>query len=95
MNSVVFLLGVFLIPLAMLMTCHRYRRLSRRQRRALWGLVIGYGIALIGVLLALLAPPILWTPDQPIRSFIIQWGLILMPALGVISGALLPRPAPA
>lgn len=89
MNSVALLLGVFLVPLCMLAACHRFRRLSQDQRRVVWGLIIGYGVALPVVLLTLILPPVMWSPDQPLRSTLVYWGLLLMPALGATAGLVL------
>lgn len=91
MSSAAFLLGVFLIPLAMLASCNRFKRLSAAQRRAVWGLIIGYGIAVTTVLAATLSPPVMWAADQPLRDFVVHWGLLLIPLLGVLVASLLPR----
>ncbi|MDP5054839.1 MAG: hypothetical protein NWP69_13705 [Congregibacter sp.] len=88
MNVVALLLGVFLVPLTMLAACHRFRRLSRRERRTLWGFIIGYAVALIVVLIALMAPPMIWTPEHPIRSLIVHWGLLVIPGLGAAFASL-------
>lgn len=93
MNSIGFVLGVFFVPLAMLVACHRFRRLSRQQRRVVWGLIMGYGLALFLVLLVLLSPPVMWAADQPVRIFLVYWGLFLIPATGALVGRLLPTPA--
>lgn len=93
MNTLGLLLGIFVVPLAMLAACHRFRRLSRQQRRIVWGLIIGYGLALLLVLPALFIPPVMWAPDQPARSFLAYWGLFLIPVTGALAGRLLPLPA--
>ncbi len=93
MNSLGFILGVFFVPLAMLAACHRFRRLSSLQRRMVWGLIIGYGLALFLVLLVVLSPPVMWADDQPVRTFLAYWGLLLIPVIGALAGRLLPTHA--
>jgi len=90
MNAIGLVLGVFFVPLAMLAACHRFRRLSRQQRRIVWGLIIGYGMGLFIVLVMLLSPPVMWAADQPVRTFLVYWGLFLIPAMGALAAQLLP-----
>lgn len=89
MNSVGFLLGVFLIPVIMLSVCHRFRKLKRRQRQIFWGLAIGYAVAVVLVQVALLAPPVRWVPERSLRTFLVYWGLLVLPVLGAVAGLLL------
>ncbi|ESZ89331.1 hypothetical protein KT71_003972 [Congregibacter litoralis KT71] len=88
MNTLALLLGVFAIPLIILLSCHRFRRLGPQGRRRVWGLVIGYGFALIVVLAAMLSPPVLWTDSQPLRTLLVYWGLLTFPLLGTLGAAL-------
>jgi len=84
MSLLVFLFGLFAVPLGMLLSCHRFKRRTRRQRRMLWGMVAGYGVSLLVVLLVSLVPPVMWMPATGLRSFLVHWSLALLPALGVL-----------
>jgi hypothetical protein len=79
MSTVALLLGMFGIPLAALWLGHRFRRLSPARRRVFWGLVCGYGIALIIVALALFIDPVYWGDPATLRGAITHWGLLLIP----------------
>ncbi len=83
----VFLVGLFLVPFALLLGGHRLRRLPAPQRRAFWGAVTGHCLAGVLALAAALAPPEAWTPDERVRGFLGLWSLLIFPAIGAIGGA--------
>jgi hypothetical protein len=83
----VFLLGLFGVPVVLLIVGHRLRRRSPRARNAFVGAFIGHCVA--GVLAVTLGmiPPESWTPDQTARGFAGLWSLLVLPVAGGIAGA--------
>ncbi len=47
MGTVAFLLGLFGVPLALLVAAHKLRRRSDRAQRAFWGAAIGHCVAAV------------------------------------------------
>lgn len=84
----VFIIGVYVVPVALLAWGHKIRRLSLRSRRAFWGAVIGHIIAGTVALVWGMIPPESWTEDERARGFFGLWAMLLFPVLGGIGGAL-------
>ena len=88
---VVFLLGLFAVPLALLWWGHRVRRLDPRARRGFWGAIIGHCVAgSLAVTLGML-PPESWTEGETIRGFFGLWSMLVFPVIGGMTGALTAR----
>ena len=88
---VVFLLGLFAVPLSLLWWGHRLRRLDPRRRRAFWGAIIGHCVAgTLAVTLGML-PPEMWTEGETMRGFFGLWAMFVFPLLGGLTGALTAR----
>jgi hypothetical protein len=85
--TVVFIVGLYLVPLVLLAWGHRVRRLNPRARRSFWGAVIGHCIAGTLVMFGMM-PPEEWTADQTVRGFIGLWALLVFPTVGAIGGLL-------
>lgn len=87
----VFLIGLFGVPLVLLVWGRKVRRMDPRRRRAFWGAIVGHCIA--GVLAVSLGmiPPEAWTEQEMVRGFFGLWGLLLLPLAGGIAGALSTR----
>ena len=81
-----FLVGILVVPAALLWLGHRLRDRSPAQRGAFWGGVIGHSAALLLALGALHYPPELWTGG--VRTAIALWGMLLGGTLGALIGAL-------
>ncbi len=88
MNGIALLVGIFGAPLLLLGAGRRFRSRSRRHRAVFWGGVIGYGIAVLGVNLALMLEPVMWTEATPLRAAIVFWGLVAGAGAGAGLGAL-------
>jgi hypothetical protein len=90
----VFLVGLFGVPLLLLGYGHRLRRRTPRGRAVFWGALIGHCIAgCLAVTLGMI-PPEAWTPDDRLRGFVGFWSLCVFPLAGALIGAVVPtRPA--
>ncbi len=88
---VVFLAGLFVMPVALLWVGHRLRRRSPAVRGMFWGAVIGHCIAgLLAVVLGMI-PPEAWTSEQRVRGFAGLWSLLVFPLAGGIVGRIMNR----
>jgi len=84
---VVFVVGLFGVPIALLMLGHRLRRRSPRARAIFTGGVIGHCVAgLLAVIWGML-PPEAWGPNDTARGFAGLWSLLLFPILGAVAFA--------
>lgn len=86
-NTLVFIAGLYLVPLLLLAWGHKIRRLNPRARRAFWGAVLGHCIAGTLVMFGMI-PPEEWTAGETVRGLLGFWGLLLFPGLGAIGGLL-------
>ena len=85
MAKLAFLVGLFAVPLALLIAGHSFRRRSARGRTVFWGGVVGY---FAGVLLATtlaLLPAVQWLEAGP-RGIVVHWGMLLATLVGVAVG---------
>jgi len=88
---VALLLGLFVVPAALLWGGHRLRRKSARWRSTFWGAVVGYLLSACVSMTAGMMPPAMWSPDDTARGLLGFWSLILLPAAGALVGALMRR----
>lgn len=86
----VFLLGLFLVPLALLMFGHRIRRASARQQRAFWGAIAGHFVAGVLAVTYGMIPPESWTDSDTVRGFFGLWSLVVFPLVGALGAAVVP-----
>jgi hypothetical protein len=86
MAKLALLLGLFVVPTALLMLGHRLRERSPRQRGAFWGGVIGHGIAVVIAVAAMHWPPVLWTSEA--RIGLVFFAMLLGGIAGAAVGAL-------
>lgn len=87
----VFLLGLFAVPIALLAWGHKIRRLNPRSRRAFWGAVIGHCVAGTLALTLGMIPPEAWTESETTRGFFGLWAMLLFPVVGGITARLTAR----
>ena len=87
MNVLALLTGIVLVPVGALVLGRRFRHRSPRQRTLFWGLLTGYGVAVIAVSVALLLDPVHWDGDASWRSAMAWWGLSVGAFLGALTGA--------
>ncbi len=90
LEGAVLLLGIFGLPLVLLVKTQRFRDLGTRLRGAFWGGVIGY---LVGLLLwtgALLLPQVMWDPGSARLAGVVL-PLLMCGIVGIAIGALIGR----
>ena len=96
LDRLAFLLGIFVVPLALLAMGHRFARRSPRVRGAFWGALIAYGIAGTAALWVSMSPAAEWAGSDVMRGLLGFWGMLVAPLLGGALGALrAPGRAPA
>jgi hypothetical protein len=83
----VFLVGLYVLPLGLLWLGHHLKRRSARARRVFWGAIIGHCIAGTLALVAGIMFPEEWTAQERIRGFLGLWALLVFPVAGGIVGA--------
>lgn len=85
----IFIVGLYGVPVVLLAWGHKIRRLSPKSRRAFWGAIIGHCIAgTLAVTLGMI-PPEEWTSDETMRGFFGLWAMLALPLIGAAAGALL------
>jgi hypothetical protein len=87
LHQIALVLGVFGVPLALLVAGRRIRRAPMQRQSAFWGAVIGHVVAAIASLGASLMPPIGWQSADTLRGALGVWGLLALPLLGAVFGA--------
>ena len=88
---VAFLVGLYVLPLALLWLGHHLKRRSARAKRIFWGAVIGHCIAGTLALFAGMMLPEEWTTQERMRGFLGLWALLIFPLAGGIVGSLKNR----
>jgi hypothetical protein len=83
-----FIIGLYILPIALLAWGHKVRRLRPRSRRAFWGAIIGHCTAGTIAVVWGMIPPESWTAEDTARGFFGLWTLLLFPVIGGIGGAL-------
>jgi hypothetical protein len=88
---VAFIVGLYVLPLALLWLGHHLKRRSAQAKRIFWGAVIGHCIAGTLALFAGMMLPEEWTAQERMRGFLGLWALLIFPLAGGIVGALKNR----
>jgi hypothetical protein len=91
LGILVFIVGLYGLPIALLAWGHKIRKLSPRSRRAFWGAIIGHCIAGVVAVVWGMIPPESWTSEETLRGFFGLWALLLLPLAGGAAGALTTR----
>jgi RsiW-degrading membrane proteinase PrsW (M82 family) len=85
------LLGVFVVPGALVWLGHRLRRRPPAWRGAFWGALVGHVIALALGLTFGMIPPEEWSRDDRLRGAFAFWSFLVLPLLGGAVGWLRGR----
>ncbi|MFO7767391.1 MAG: hypothetical protein R6W82_00280 [bacterium] len=88
---IIFLAGLFLIPLGFLILGHRLRDRTRTQRRMFWWGVGGYLTGMAVAVTAALFPPVMWPGAGSLRGLAVHGGMLVFGALGFLLGGILAR----
>lgn len=87
LEGALLLAGIFGVPLALLASGHRFRRLGRRMRGAFWGGGVGFACGSLVWALATMAPAQMWAQGS-IRLTTVVSVLIVSGVAGFIIGGL-------
>ena len=82
-----FLVGLFGVPATLLWLGHRLRKRSPLVLGLFWGAVVGYGAAVLAVLVAGFCPMEAWTSQEVLRGLVGYWSLLVLPVVGGLLGA--------
>jgi hypothetical protein len=86
-SLVVFLLGLFGVPIVLLAVGHRLRRRGQRVRHAFVGAFVGHCVAGVLAVAFGLIPAEAWSPEDTRRGFVGLWSLLVLPVVGAAVGA--------
>lgn len=92
MLHLLFLTGLFLVPLVLLMLGHRLRDRTPTQRRMFWGGIIGYLAGMLVAVSAALYPPVHWPGTDSLRGLLVHGAMLFFGLLGMVSGAVTGGP---
>ena len=82
-DRVALLVGLFGVPLLILIGGRRFRHQSPNHRRRFWGATLGHTAGLLASLTATLVPPIWWHGGSWWRDFLVHWSMLVGAAVGV------------
>lgn len=85
---VTLLIGLFVVPVALLWLGHRLRRRTARQRAIFWGALWGHVAAMLVATVAVTIPAEGWSAQDLARGMLGYGSLVLLPLLGAVVGAL-------
>ena len=91
LHILAFIIGLFLVPLALLAVAHKLRRRSPRVRSAFWGAVLGHIAAAVVATTWGMIPAETLTPAEGARGFASLWTLLVFPLLGAAIGWFKPQ----
>lgn len=80
------LLGVFVVPGALVWMGHRLRRRPPAWRGMFWGALVGHVAALVAGLAFGMVPPEEWAPDDRVRGAFALWSFLVLPLIGAAIG---------
>jgi malonyl CoA-acyl carrier protein transacylase len=76
------LMGLFVVPMVLLLLGHRLRRRTAASRGMFWGAVAGHSLGILASVAAMHLPAVLWAGGDA-RTIIVHWGMLV----GAIGGA--------
>lgn len=80
------LLGLFVVPLVLLILGHKFRQKTHRQRAMFWWGLSGHVVAVVIATVAAFWPPAFWAATDTTRGLAGFWSLLLLPLLGAVIG---------
>lgn len=86
-HLVVFLIGLFVVPIVLLVYGRRIRRRGPRQRALFWGAIAGHCVAVLVAVVLGMIPPEEWTSNDTARGFAGFWSLLVFPIVGALIAA--------
>lgn len=86
-HLVVFLIGLFVVPIVLLVYGRRIRRRGPGQRALFWGAIAGHCVAVIVAVVLGMIPPEEWTSNDTARGFAGFWSLLVFPIVGALIAA--------
>lgn len=90
-HILVFIVGLFLVPLALLIVAHKLRRRPARMRNAFWGAILGHIVAAVVAMTWGMIPPETLTPQETSRGVAALWSLLVFPLAGAAIGWIKPQ----
>ncbi len=88
------LIGILVVPTALLWAGHRLRRRAPAVRRAFWGAIVGHLLAIgLGLTFGMI-PPEEWAADDRLRGALALWSFLVLPIVGALLGWLHGRRSP-
>lgn len=90
-QSLALLLGLFGVPVLLMVMGHRLRGRSRAHKRRFWGGAFGYVVGILIAVSAMLLPPVYWGSEEFLRSLLVHWSMLGGGLMGVLSGPLWAR----
>ena len=83
------LLGLFGVPIVLLMIAHGIRNLGETAKLRFWGGLIGHIAGLTFALLSMMMPPVLWS--EVFRTAAVHWSMLVGFVVGGLLGPLVLR----
>ena len=90
-GTLALIVGLFVVPAALLALGHRLRRRTAPQRAMFWGGLVGYLIGALGALWVGMVPAAEWGATDTVRGILGFWGLIIGPVVGALAALGLSR----
>lgn len=90
-HILVFIVGLFFVPLALLIVAHKFRRRSPRTRSAFWGAMLGHIAAAVVATTWGMIPAETLTEQETARGAAALWSLLAFPLVGAAIGWLKPQ----
>ena len=85
LGTIALLIGLFVIPVALLALGHRLRRRPPALRAVYWGGLVGYLAGSLAALWVGMVPASEWSGADTMRGLLGYWGLIICPIIGALA----------